>query len=190
MRTALIVEDHDLLRRLLGRVLEAAGLHVTLARNVAEGLAASSQTAREPYEIALIDVNLPDGNGLAVAADVRKRGASAKVVVMSGDDEHAEAASRVADAFLRKPFRADDVLSLAGLRALRSFSEREPCLTWSPADQRAEVWLIACRRCGRRWSPMPSRASEPQLSHAMHAARDEHADCISAWERGEVVAAG
>lgn len=188
MRTALIVEDHDLLRRMLGRLLEATGLRVTLAGTVAEALDASSG-AGTPYAVAFVDVNLPDGNGLDVAASLRARGAALKVIAMSGNP-HAEEAARVADAFLAKPFVAEDVLGLAGARDLRPFVERESCLTWSPTDERAEFWLIACRRCGRRWNPVPSRTPEAQLAKHMVAARAELSSCVAAWEGGEVVAAG
>lgn len=189
MRTALVVEDHDLLRRLMGRMLEATGLRVTLARTAAEGIEASAAAGR-PFDVAFVDANLPDGSGIDVAADLRSREACSKVIVMSGDGKNAAAAARVADAFLPKPFRPEEALGLAGAAGLRPFVERQPCLTWSPADERAEFWLIACRRCGRRWSPVPSRSSEAQLSRAMLAAREEHSDCVSGWERGEVVAAG
>ena len=58
----LMVEDHADLAANIKELLEAEGADVRVAQTAAEGL----ELAKEPYDVALIDVRLPDTSGLDV----------------------------------------------------------------------------------------------------------------------------
>ena len=87
--------------------------------------AARARLAEHDVDIVLLDVRLPDGNGLELAAELMARGEGErpKVIVMSASVLPAEQAAAIAagcDAFLAKPFRT---AQLTG--ALASLAEME-----------------------------------------------------------------
>jgi DNA-binding NarL/FixJ family response regulator len=89
MRTGLVVEDLAATRRWLGEALEAAfpGIAVKSAGTRAEGLALLAEPA---FDVALIDIDLPDGSGLDVIAALRDRmpRAASIVTTIFDDDAH------------------------------------------------------------------------------------------------------
>jgi hypothetical protein len=99
----LLVEDDDALRRALAAVLEAEGIRVVEAPTGAAGLEALE---RQEVQLAVVDVNLPDADGLEVLAAIRKRDVLLPTLVMTGEPsvETAQRALRGrASAFLTKP---------------------------------------------------------------------------------------
>nr|WP_269203820.1 response regulator [Pseudodesulfovibrio alkaliphilus] len=77
----LIIEDCPEFGRLMARHLEGRGFHVHLAESGRSGLEAF---AAERFAAALIDLNLPDMDGLAVLADMADRTDAAPLIVVSG----------------------------------------------------------------------------------------------------------
>jgi DNA-binding NarL/FixJ family response regulator len=83
--TVLIVDDDVEFRRLAARVLAALGLRVVgEAGSVAEGAAAAAELRPDA---ALVDVGLPDGSGIALAAQLVELPSRPRVVVTSSDPE-------------------------------------------------------------------------------------------------------
>jgi PAS domain S-box-containing protein len=66
----LLVEDHDDTSRVLGRLLERLGHHVRAADSVAAAL----EAAKEPFDLLLSDIGLPDGTGIDLMQQLRDRG--------------------------------------------------------------------------------------------------------------------
>jgi DNA-binding response OmpR family regulator len=102
----LVVEDeHDLLttyRRLFGR----HGFRVVTAATRVAGLRALEH---EPFTAAIVDVRLPDGDGLDVVRKARAVAPPAPVIVVTGfPSQHLRQAARAAGAadFFAKPFAA------------------------------------------------------------------------------------
>lgn len=99
----LLVEDDAALRHALRAVLEARGLRVVEADTGAAGLAAFEA---EEFQLVVMDLSLPDANGLDVLAAMRKRDALLPTLVITGEPT-VEAAQRAlrgrATAFLTKP---------------------------------------------------------------------------------------
>lgn len=107
---ALVVEDDAAIRNLAAAVLEETDLDV-IACDSAE--AAISVLERDDVTVALLfaDVRLPGAmDGLALARTVERRWPDVRVVVTSGYDASGDAGLPPQAVFMRKPWRALDVL--------------------------------------------------------------------------------
>lgn len=120
---ALVVDDSDVLRRLIEMCLRPAGFEVTTASSGADALA--MMRGGTP-DLVVLDIGLPDMSGWDVLEQIRSADASGhcKVLVLSGyDDAQAEGQRRGADAVVVKPFRNDELravaVELAGPRLTR-----------------------------------------------------------------------
>lgn len=104
MKTALVIEDDEDIRRLLEVVLAQDGYTVTSAANGADGLAALR--AEQP-DLALVDVGLPDIEGFELVRMVRPEH-TGHIVMLSARSELSDAQQGLeagADEYLTKPFR-------------------------------------------------------------------------------------
>jgi len=108
--TVLLVEDERQMRRFLRLTLQSEGYAVIEAETAAEGL--SQATMRNP-DIILLDLGLPDMDGLEVIAKLREW-TSLPVIVISARDQEGDkikALDNGADDYLTKPFGAGELLA-------------------------------------------------------------------------------
>ena len=112
----LLVEDNEmnraLVRAILARTAEQrlSGTELVEAENVAAGRAA---LAGGQFDLILLDVHLPDGTGLAIAQEVRDRGAGPPVVALTAaalPREQAAAMEAGCDTFLAKPYTSSELV--------------------------------------------------------------------------------
>jgi DNA-binding response OmpR family regulator len=106
----LVVDDDPIVLASCLRVLRAEGFAVFTASSVVEALPAASQ--RE-YDLFLVDVKMPERDGIQLMSDLRRKGVKAPVIVMSGyPTPETIAAGREggAIAFLPKPFTPAELL--------------------------------------------------------------------------------
>jgi DNA-binding response OmpR family regulator len=99
----LLVEDDPTIAEVIAGLLRAQGHRVVHAPH---GLAALAETARHGFDIALLDLDLPGMDGLALARALRARGFGVPLLAVTARaDAHAESAARAVgfDGFLRKP---------------------------------------------------------------------------------------
>jgi len=83
----LIVEDNELVTDALRILFEETGRRVTVAHSVAEAVLAGE---KDPPDILLLDLSLPDGDGLEVSRTLTKRGVKPKATVaLTGRDDPA-----------------------------------------------------------------------------------------------------
>ena len=115
----LLVEDEPANRALVRAILARADRHGLgeIALHEAGTIAAArSILAAETVDVVLLDIRLPDGNGLDLAADLRARAVEApRIVVLSASvlpTERSMALAAGADDFLGKPFSSLDLVSL------------------------------------------------------------------------------
>ena len=110
MHELLLVEDDDALGRGICLALEGGGLRVTVCRTLAEG----RRTLEDgPFDLLILDINLPDGNGLDFLRALR-RAHAVPVILLSANDLETDIVAGLelgADDYTTKPF------SLAVLRA-------------------------------------------------------------------------
>lgn len=115
----LLVEDEPANRALVRAILERAGRRlgpVTL-REAATIADARAALAEGPVDLALIDVRLPDGSGLDLAAELRAGEAPPRIAVLSASvlpADQSVALAAGADEFFGKPFGAADLVDLVG----------------------------------------------------------------------------
>ncbi|RAK50816.1 response regulator transcription factor [Phenylobacterium deserti] len=108
--TILVVEDDPSLSAALIATLKAAGHRPVPARTAAEGV---RWLAHYRPDLVLLDLGLPDRDGLSVLRDVRGRGAT-PVIVLSARHAEAvkvEALDLGADDYVAKPFGVDELLA-------------------------------------------------------------------------------
>ena len=101
----LIVEDSATLCEIYARYLDGSGLDVSSVQTLR---AAQQQLIDSAPQLILLDIELPDGNGLDLLEDVKRLSPQPAVVVMTGHGaEYAEQAmGRGGTDFLSKPFDA------------------------------------------------------------------------------------
>jgi len=109
----LIVDDESSLRTALFRVLDRQGFQVITAncRREAELLASSDQ----PLDLALVDLRLPDGDGIELMQKLRISHPNIQTIILTGHGsiELAVRATQFgAFHFLTKPFNMEELLSL------------------------------------------------------------------------------
>jgi two-component system KDP operon response regulator KdpE len=117
--TVLIVDDDPHVRRFLRTALAGHGYLVTEAATVAEALAA---VAHKKPTIVLLDLGLPDGDGLAVVRALRPD-SQIPVIVLSARGQEGDKVAALdagADDYLTKPFGAGELMARIRV-ALRHF---------------------------------------------------------------------
>ena len=110
---ALIVDDSEVLRRLIEMCLRPAGFDIAAASSGAEALEGAAEFLPD---LVILDIGLPDMSGWDVLAALREteHGRGAKVLILSGyEDAHTDAKTNGADAALVKPFRNDELRAVA-----------------------------------------------------------------------------
>lgn len=130
-RQVLLIEDEALFARAVSRRLERAGFAVTVAPLLQEGL---RQVAVQQPDLILLDLRLPDGDGLNALPQLARdrEGAPVPVIVLTAFGEVEDAVSAMkqgAADYLKKPIDLDElmlavdgVLRSAGLRDRLDFS--------------------------------------------------------------------
>ena len=107
----LVVEDDHRISDAIGIRLRANGYRVSVAADAAE---AAEHVLVDTPDIALMDINLPDGNGLSLAARMRLLRSTVDVPIVfitaSRDPVHRERARTLGLPLLEKPFPAVTLL--------------------------------------------------------------------------------
>lgn len=110
MKNALLVEDDLALGQGIRLALSSENLQIDLCRTLAE---ARSKCISD-YALFILDINLPDGNGLDYLRELREKLCSAPVIMLTANDMETDVVIGLesgADDYITKPF------SLAILRA-------------------------------------------------------------------------
>jgi two-component system cell cycle sensor histidine kinase/response regulator CckA len=105
--TILVVDDEEPLRHLAGRMLKNLGYDVHTATRGSEAIALYRQNP-DLYRFILLDLTMPEMNGIEVLRALRQINHQAKVILMSGYSEQEvtmRASEQRPSAFLSKPFQ-------------------------------------------------------------------------------------
>ena len=140
----LLIEDDERLTTALGESLRSEGYAVDVAGTAEDGRWMATEV---PYDSIVLDVGLPDGDGIDLCAALRDGGVWAPILVLTA---HAEIQDRVrgldagADDYLAKPFSFDELIARVRALLRRGQVERPSILTvgllrLDPATRRVSV---------------------------------------------------
>ncbi len=106
----LVCDDEPQIIRALRLILREAGYEVSKAATLSEAL---DLAAREPPDAAIIDLVLPDGNGIELCAELRSWSAMPIIVLSALDEEEqkVQALRAGADDYVTKPFSARELIA-------------------------------------------------------------------------------
>ncbi len=108
-KTALVVDDDANIRLTLNRVLEEMQFTVETA---SQGKEALKKLRRSPYNLVLLDLNLPAMEGLEVLQHLKQEQIPTRVIVITAYgsvDRAVEAMQLGAAEFIQKPFELDEI---------------------------------------------------------------------------------
>jgi DNA-binding response OmpR family regulator len=151
----LIVEDDPELAGLLRDGLRVQHIDLSVAATFAEG---RDQAALATYDVIILDVRLPGGSGFELCAELRRRGVTAPVLMLTAldaVDDRVRGLEVGADDYLTKPFAFRELLA-----RLKALARRRPAL--APAVYRvADLEVdLAARRVHRGSRPLSLTAKE------------------------------
>lgn len=113
---ALVIEDEKKTARFIKKGLDEAGYVVELAESASAGLTLASNSE---FDLVILDVMLPDGNGMDVARQLRSDGFKGFILMLTAlaaTKDKVRGLDSGADDYLPKPFEFDELL--ARVRAL------------------------------------------------------------------------
>lgn len=104
-----VIEDNRSLAAGIARLLRDAGFTVDV---VHDALGASAALWTGSFDIVVLDLNLPDGDGIAILSEYRARGGDAAVLVLTARaalDERVRGLDAGADDYVSKPFEPSEL---------------------------------------------------------------------------------
>jgi len=116
MPNLLLVDDDEALRNLLSNILQRAGYSVKSFENGKEAVEASYE---EFFNLALIDIHLPDMQGLELLTKLRKTEPEMIKIIITGQaslDTAIEATNKGVDGYVVKPFEPKKLLEMIKLK--------------------------------------------------------------------------
>lgn len=128
MPRVLLLEDDPAIARTISYTLERDGIAVTHCLLMAD---ARQQWKQHAFDLLLLDVGLPDGNGLDWCRDLRAAGATVPMLVLSARGEEMDKVLGLelgADDYLSKPFSPRELLARCRAMLRRLEQYRQPAL--------------------------------------------------------------
>lgn len=120
MNRLLLVEDDQSLIDGLAYALTKEGFALDVATTVAE---ARALLAAERYDLLLLDLTLPDGNGLEVCTAMRAAGSTVPIIFLTAMDEEVQVIRALdggGDDYITKPFKLGELCSRIRAQLRRS----------------------------------------------------------------------
>ena len=147
----LVVDDDQGLRETLADFFELEGYEIAQAANVGE---ARVQFGLGEPDLVLLDINMPGGDGLTFAAEIRSR-STTPIIILSGKGEMVDRVVGLevgADDYLSKPFELRELLARvrAVLRRARQPAVGAPAATGPEEQERTAVFSSFVFKPGRR----------------------------------------
>lgn len=117
MRRIFLVEDDEAIARNLRLLLSSEGFTVIQASTYKEAL---EKLENNKFDLALVDISLPDGNGFTVCTEIKAKEAIPVIFLTASGDESSVVTglNMGADDYITKPFRPRELIARIG-NALR-----------------------------------------------------------------------
>jgi DNA-binding NtrC family response regulator len=123
----LIVDDDENIRKVLQAILEDEGYKVETAETAKKGI---EQSEKAFFNLALIDVRLPDMEGIELLSKLRGTKPKMRKIVVTGYPTLQNAISAVnkgADAYVMKPFEVEKILQTIKEQLKKQKEENSYC---------------------------------------------------------------
>ena len=119
MKRIFLVEDDKAIAKNLILLLRSEGFAITHAATQCEALAA---LAGNKFDLALVDISLPDGNGFTVCNEIKETGDTPVIfLTASGDEASVVTGLNIgADDYITKPFRPRELIARIGTALRKS----------------------------------------------------------------------
>jgi DNA-binding response OmpR family regulator len=130
----LLVEDSSRLRSALEKGLRKAGYAVDVAKDGREGLWLGTENE---YDVIVLDLMLPEIDGLTVLHTLRERGKSTHVLILSARDlveDRIRGLRNGADDYLVKPFSFDELCARLEALVRRTYQAKNPVIRTGPLE--------------------------------------------------------
>lgn len=110
MKKILLVEDNDTIVMGLKYLLEKENFEVKAVKNLEETYEIAK---KEKFDLYLLDINLPDGNGFSICSKLKEKEDVAIIFLTARDDEKdiVKGLDMGADDYITKPFRNRELIS-------------------------------------------------------------------------------
>ena len=110
MTKILLVEDDSQIAAYLGELLRAEGFDTQIAGSKKE---AGECLLAQDFDLVLLDVSLPDGNGFSICAEIKREYEIPVIFLTASGDEYSVVAGldMGADDYIAKPFRPRELIS-------------------------------------------------------------------------------
>lgn len=162
----LLIEDDEVLGEAVRDHISADGHAVDWMKRLDD---AGEARAAMPYDLVLLDLNLPDGKGLDFLRAMRKRGDATPVIILTAMDQlstRIDGLNAGADDYLVKPFDLHELTARLGAVARRYGGNPNPLLTVGPLeiDQARHLALVDGRSLdltAREWAVLERLAQHP-----------------------------
>ena len=156
--SVLVIDDEAQIQRLLTVALQANGYRVSTTANGQQGMVAAAQRR---YDVIILDLGLPDINGIQVLKNLREWSETPIIVltVHDGEVDKVESLDSGADDYVTKPFNTAELL--ARVRAAVRRANRKETEAEEPVYRFGEVEVnLAARRVIRSGQPVRLTATE------------------------------
>ena len=133
MRILVIEDDRNLLRQ-VGMALREVGYSVDVAGDGEEGHFLGET---EPYDAIVLDLGLPQADGLTVLERWRRSGMATPVLILTARETWSEKVAGFdagADDYLTKPFRIEELIARLGALIRRASGHATPILECGPVS--------------------------------------------------------
>jgi two-component system copper resistance phosphate regulon response regulator CusR len=144
----LLVEDDARIAAFISKGLRENAYAVDIA---ADGEEATYMAAISPYDLFILDINLPRKDGMAVCSELRESGNSKPILMLTargGIDDRVSGLDKGADDYLVKPFEFRELV--ARIRALLRRSSEVRAITIEIADLLIDTVSQTVRRAGEK----------------------------------------
>jgi len=178
MKQVLIIDDEAFIRENLRRILTQEGYVVHTASNGSEGI---DLITKEDINIVLLDLNLPDVNGIEILKKIKSIAPDLLVIIITGYatvDSAVEALKLGAYDYIKKPFKADAIKLIVKLALETQLLQRE---------------VNVLKKLGKKESVIIAESSEMKnlIKQALEVARYKDTNVLISGESGtgkEVIA--
>lgn len=145
----LIIEDNPKMAGAIQRGLREHGYAVDVSHSGYEG---EELAASQPYDVILLDLMLPDRDGVEVCRNLRRRTVSTPVVMLtalSTTEDKVEGLDAGADDYIAKPFEFNELL--ARIRAVLRRGEATEGRTLTHGDLELDLYSRRAKRGDEDW---------------------------------------